>query len=710
MNQKGQIKARKLAGLRKQTSSSLGMGLIEVLMVGLIGSVITAGSIKTLEFSIQAMQVARLPLIEQTLKQDLAKALSGGHDGACGTNLKPSSYPNGTLTGSHALKGLGTVPSLKIQNTEVLKTGADFKQQFHIIKMEMTGDSSKDPALTSEQPVSRNFVIYYKKNNLGNLSTKGGEECSADNTEGCYWASCSLHYALDSTAQKVSQCELLDCLEDTPLLNVLGKSCEEGSYLKGFDEEGNKECLPFPDCESGKVLRGLDSDGQAICTSLNCPFKQVLRGIEQDGTPDCVAPVKLDPSRNPPCSGGKFLTGINQWGYNVCKCFRRYHHRSGSSCDCSSNRPVWIPSTRQCGTCPSGISWHAGRKRCNCNADGKVWNSFHNECRNPECNNPTRPAYNEYRRLCEACPTGANWNSTVKRCECPSHRPYWSVSINYCLRCPSSRPIYNSSNNRCLACPSNRPAYNRSNQQCETCPTGVSWNSARKRCDCPFHTPKWNNNNQCEACPTNRPKYYSSTNQCEACWTGQPKYNSSTNQCEACTGGQFWDSSIRACRCLVGSHWTGSTCVTCRGGQVWQSTTKTCECPSGSHWNGSSCVTCRGDQVWQSATKTCECREGWHNSNGKCCPGGQYNDRGICCHTTEQNSGGHCCPMNAHWSSKRNGCRCNSGFYWNGSRCARRSSGSSSGGGDGGGDGRESDPTGSSSSSSGGGTGGNPHR
>ena len=292
-----------------------GMGLAEVLVAGALGSIIVASSLKSLDLSLQATQVLRSTFTLSELDDTLAKALSGGQDGACGTNLKPSSYPDGTLTGSHALKGLGTVPSLKIQNTEVLKTGADFKQQFHIIKMEMKGDSSKDPALTSEQPVSRNFVIYYKKNNLGNLSTKGGTECSLSNTEGCYWASCSLHYALDSTAQKVSQCDLLNC-QTAKTLDVIGKSCPQGQYFSGFQANGELDCKSLK-CPVGQVLEGVDSEKAVICKDLSlCAEGEVLKGIDSSsGNKICQMAARL----NSACEEGKFAVGFKADGRLLCQ-------------------------------------------------------------------------------------------------------------------------------------------------------------------------------------------------------------------------------------------------------------------------------------------------------------------------------------------------------------------------------------------------------
>ena len=98
------------------------------------------------------------------------------------------------------------------ENYKVLESGAVFKSSLNIVKMELRkvpGDSSTtDPKIA---PVTRRFVVYYKKEGLG----KGiaGQTCDATsaNINNCFFEYCDFKYQLDSAGTNVLKCDSPTC-------------------------------------------------------------------------------------------------------------------------------------------------------------------------------------------------------------------------------------------------------------------------------------------------------------------------------------------------------------------------------------------------------------------------------------------------------------------------------------------------------------------
>ena len=186
-----------------------GFSLVEVLVAGVIGGVIVLGSVESLRFSMQAGAVSRTILTENDFKLTVSRALVDN----CYGNLKPTK-----LTGSDNTKGIGEVGGLKLVDSEsadfIIEKGT-FKGDIEVVKMEVTGDSSKDCPDTG---CKRDFVAYYKKTNLGDLNTASGLSCENDPDDlsklnGCFKAQCQLEYILDDpgTTDIEGRCESLTC-------------------------------------------------------------------------------------------------------------------------------------------------------------------------------------------------------------------------------------------------------------------------------------------------------------------------------------------------------------------------------------------------------------------------------------------------------------------------------------------------------------------
>ncbi len=105
------------------------------------------------------------------------------------------------------------------ENYKVLESGEVFKSSLHIVKMELKkvpGDSSTaSPTVSTTSPISdpvtRRFVVYYKKEGLG----KGiaGKDCDATsaNINNCYYEYCDFKYKLNAGGTAVETCESPTC-------------------------------------------------------------------------------------------------------------------------------------------------------------------------------------------------------------------------------------------------------------------------------------------------------------------------------------------------------------------------------------------------------------------------------------------------------------------------------------------------------------------
>ena len=235
------------------------MGLAEVLVAGAVGSIIIAGSMKSLTLSLQTAQIARSSLTETELKFTFNEALKPGH---CESNLRPEKIkPTSTPP-----TGLGTVDELMVGNKVLIESGKDFKGDIRVVRMEMRGPSGTDPTSGIQE---RNFILFYKKNNLGQFSSKGGLPCSSEDQSGCFIHSCRIHYGLtvnpdDSTKYNVSSCSLLDCQQ-----SINSSGCAGDTIFFGHDPwTGRPICAQKPPdppvCSENKSTNNPRPDGHYI--------------------------------------------------------------------------------------------------------------------------------------------------------------------------------------------------------------------------------------------------------------------------------------------------------------------------------------------------------------------------------------------------------------------------------------------------------------
>ena len=163
-----------------------GFSIIEILVLGTVVSIISLGTLKLLNISIQSAQVSNATFTEEELIKSIRKGVA--KESTCRFNLYYKKL-NGNQN-----QGKGTISELKTpDNIVLLKEGTIFKNNLDIVKMQLDGNQ---PLTVSGPAVERFFTVYYKKINMGKLNTLGGGTCTPSNFSGCYFQSYKVMYQL----------------------------------------------------------------------------------------------------------------------------------------------------------------------------------------------------------------------------------------------------------------------------------------------------------------------------------------------------------------------------------------------------------------------------------------------------------------------------------------------------------------------------------
>ena len=600
-----------------------GFSLAEVLVVGVVGSVILAGSLQSLSVTVQSSQVIRSSLVEKDFVKSVGKIVSA--PALCKANFKPATgkiegtYGTGTITTltdkvckydvtgctdtsqnkeypysplttckvasdcpepSHTCTGGGSstetkkcVGAISITSEDDTSTSNvkeyEFKNALEIISLELTAD--EDPA---EPPKGadkiRTFSVFYKKLGMGQLTELIPGQCERKiettpaKTDGCYSHQCKIMYELNDAGTAVLKCEALDCIAE-------GMSYECSGGMVRNDEDTGCICPDHTPNWNGTKC-------------INCATEDKVCKYEVTG---CT-----DTTENKIYTYTDDVSKQNESCTQDSDCTKGSHTCTGGGTasvtnKCKSN-PWW--NGAECDECPSNLIFSPNNRKCEA------------------CSAPTpKPNRDTTTDFCEACPATTPptpwWNNGTCKA-CPDATPKYKSSDNTCEACPSTAPKYKSSDNTCEACPSTTPKYKSSDNTCEPCPSTA---------------PKYkSSDNTCEPCPSTAPKYKSSDNTCEACPSTAPKYKSSDNTCEPCPSHQRWEEGVCEDRCTFDHRWTGSQCdPRCNSPEVWDGNQCVVSCESGKYWNGSQCVcsTVRDcirlhnyNTRWNTSTCSCELR------------------------------------------------------------------------------------------------------
>ena len=201
-----------------------GFSLVEVLVAGAIASIIAMGNIYSLKFALQAGTVSRAILTERDFRLTINKALN--EDCTANLGISPD---NQKLKDPDVVVPVG---SLKFKGESVITVGT-FKNDIEVVKMEVKTKGADETKRQSD------FIVYYKKTNLGDLNTVAKKKCEKDpdapndptkvKIDGCFTNTCKLSYSFAGSPKAFSGCEVLNCHGiDMPQVALSGYPCPWG--------------------------------------------------------------------------------------------------------------------------------------------------------------------------------------------------------------------------------------------------------------------------------------------------------------------------------------------------------------------------------------------------------------------------------------------------------------------------------------------------
>ena len=633
-----------------------GFSLAEVLVVGVVGSVILAGSLQSLSVTVQSSQVIRSSLVEKDFVKSVGKIVSA--PALCKANFTPAT---GKLEGTNSQsKGIGTITTLtdKVCKYEVsgctdtsengeypysplttCKVASDcpepshtctgggsptetkkcvgaisitseddtstpnvkeyeFKNALEIISLKLTAD--EDPA---EPPKGadkiRTFSVFYKKLGMGQLTELIPGQCKrktgtvSAKTDGCYSHQCKIRYKLNDAGTAVLNCEALDCIEE-------GMYECSGGMVRNADDTAcicpahtpNWDGSKCIDCEAIDAREPWWNGAECDPCPPNLIFNRNNRKCEA-----CSAPTPKPNRATNRCEACPTTTPPTPWWHN------------GTCKTCPSNEPKYKTSDNICVTCHSLDStkpkWDSGTCK-SCQAFNNSKPKWHNgTCKSCQAFNPSKPKW--HNGTCKSCQAFNNskpkWhNGTCKSCHAFNNsKPKWhNGTCKSCHAFNNSKPKWH--NGTCKSC----QAFN---------PSKPKWDGNRCVVNCPSHqnfiegqcinicgNGQKRTGGTCAPCPPQSPKSTSS-NTCVACHSSTPKYNIQTNQCETCPSGTTWNGSICASRCPnYWEYWHQSSSSCKRYCSETDSQGKQSEYP---RWFGGRCTRCGTEPKYISSNNTC---------------------------------------------------------------------------------------------------------
>ncbi len=553
---------------RVAITGSAGFGLVETLVVAGVSLTLGYGIIKTSLVGMQTNAIVHTSLKEQDLIHTVRTTL--GNPDQCKYNLKPSALttagtpPKKTIS---AIKNTGPTTATT-DDIPLITAGQNFNNNplIHVQQMELSGTGS-----------NRTFILYYKKPQLGSLSSPG--TCTDSDPSGCYFIACKMDY---------------DCSTDAECSPTGSGVCNPRNCATGGSGGGGVVSVSTPcyksdsDGAKAKTLIGCDRGGNDGAKTTAIGYRAGKDNTGASNTFIGALSGMLNTSGNSNTfigqraglknSGGSSNTMIgsqagsggsgNITGFNnvVIGANVNLQDNTGSN-QINIGNIIKAKQTDRSPTDPTKIGVINV-----CNAQGG------------ECMPISRKAL--------TCPEGHYFKGIksdgtadcVQAIHCPtqSHNNFWP-SDNKCHRCPRASPLYLASVpptpesctspkvisglNCCKSCPSNT-SYIISNNTCRpNCPDGQILVSGT--CKCPLTTQRYISG-QCRNCPSPR-RWVGST--CKCPLTTQ-RYIS--GQCRNCPSPRRWVGSTCKCRLTTQKYISGQ-CRNCPSPRQWVG--NTCRCP-----------------------------------------------------------------------------------------------------------------------------------
>ena len=689
-----------------------GIGLIETLVGGAIGSIIIAGSMKSLQLSLESSQVAHASLSEAEFRHMINQFFTPNDNQKCLDNFahlptKPTGpdYDAIGLFGNDSKWGVGEV--FKLDSSIPLVKGKTFKGALEIVKMELKGELPTPKDANTELKIkkaTRHFIVYYKKIGMGSYNTVGGADCQAEDTAnninedltGCYFNHCALDLKLaDPNKECKSTCTAIS-----------------GGGGGGSGSGGNPDCYQVEDSSTGKTLVGCRSDTETSGTSQITAIgfnagKANTTGIRNTFLGAKAGEANISSPENTFIGhrAGKKYTGPTTGAVGRNTFIGSQAGRDTTTGEKNTFIGTWAGRVTTTGDNNIAIGVNALLDSATGDNQINIGNIIKAE-RKTDSDDSTKkmgvlkvcnPGGDDGDGKCIelskkslACPANQyfrgiddNGNPICQQERCtPQTGIYFWKPENQCHYCPRASPLYVESRKNAPPtdnCPMPMP------ECCKCAPnstyilTGTNKNTCRDACrdqysnfadigDCPCPDGQvWvdvmagNPNMDIWVCQ-------------DACNTIKP-YGTWVNGICVCRGHFPHDYGGRCNRCPQATpHYHGGRCNKCRSNQVVSN--GHC-CPQATpHYHGGRCNKCRSNQVVSNghccpqATphhhggRCNKCRSNQVVSNGHCCPQATPHYHGGRCNKCRSNqvvSNGHCCPQaTPHYHGGRcNKCRSN---------------------------------------------------
>ena len=342
-----------------------------------VGLIALSGSSEFLKVVLSSAKVSNSLLTENDFKQTITKGLTID----CQKTLldRPKTdriIKEGNLDetdkSNNIIEFTGSLPG-------GIQAGQDFKDSIKVIKIELRGD------YTDATNTESNFVVYYKKLNLGKAGARDSQNCIAKTATatakvtGCFYHTCQVKYDQgDKVCRAVDDCHIFSEHKEGQIreiskaeitATIRTKDCADGEFLKGFKEDGS------PDCSAPQA--------PATLPAVNCPNDgEFLKGFNKEGEPDCQSP----------CYGGQiyyesidFQEDVFDDDFNTVTVRSTVKYPVGSDsshvfgkiqgsekrfCECPPNKPHW--NDTECIKCIDGRQWVKAEKAC-MSCTGGIW-------------------------------------------------------------------------------------------------------------------------------------------------------------------------------------------------------------------------------------------------------------------------------------------------------------------------------------------------
>ena len=177
--------------LKRVLLNNKGLSIVGLLVMSTVGLIALSGSSEFLKVVLSSAKVSNSLLTENDFKQTIAKGLNTDckEDPHPGRIIKRGDKLDETDKSNNVIEFTGSLPG-------GIESGEVFKDSIKVIKIELRGDDYSD-----NNNKKSNFVVYYKKLNLGensrapdSVNCTEGTTTTPAKTTGCFHHTCQVKY------------------------------------------------------------------------------------------------------------------------------------------------------------------------------------------------------------------------------------------------------------------------------------------------------------------------------------------------------------------------------------------------------------------------------------------------------------------------------------------------------------------------------------